>query len=78
MGMWMNDQLPMFEEMNSGDTASVISSLALESGVLPCDGQDGPMIEKSGLEAAHAPVSAQQEKAKGLQTLVTSGRNGFA
>jgi len=74
----MNDQLPMFEEMNSGDTASVISSPALVCGALPCDGRDGPTTDLCGLEAVPAPASAQQEKAKGLQTLVTSGRNGFA
>ena len=72
----MNDQLPMFEEMNSGDTASVISSPALVSGALPCDGRDGPTTDLCGLEAVPAPASAQREKAKGLQTLVTSGLIG--
>lgn len=37
---------------------------------------DGPMIERYGPAAAPAPASARQAKAKGLQTLVTSGLLG--
>src|SRR5208282_6417425 len=54
---------------------NAISLPALESGVMPSDLQDGPMLDLFGREVVLAPVSQPLEKAKGLQTLVTSGRN---
>ena len=57
---------------------SAISSPALEFGLTPCDSPVSPMTKNGGAEAAPAQVSAQQVKASGLQTLVTSGRTGIA
>jgi len=57
---------------------NAISLPALESGVMPSDLQDGPMLDLFGREVVLAPVSQPLEKAKGLQTLVTSGHIGHA
>ena len=52
---------------------SVISSVALVDGPLPCDRQGGPMTGPCGQEAAHASLSAPQEVTRALQTKGTSG-----
>ena len=62
---------PTFE-----DSSSAISSPALECGATPSDSPDGPMTDLFGREVVLAPVSAPQEKARGLETLVTSGHIG--
>ena len=62
---------PTFE-----DSSSATSSPALECGATPLDSPDGPMIDLFGREVVLAPASQPQEKAKGLQTLVTSGHIG--
>jgi hypothetical protein len=49
-----------------------------ECGVTPSDSPTGPMIDLFGREVVPVRVSAPQEKAKGLQTLVTSGHIGYA
>ncbi len=59
------------------DTPNVIFSEVVDSGALLSDGPDGPMIDPSGPEAVRARASALLVKEQGLQTLVTSGRNGF-
>ena len=65
-----NLQRSMFE-----DSDVFMPSAGEPFGTSPSTSPGGEM-EKSGLEAAPAPASAQQEKAKGLQTLVTSGLIG--
>ena len=74
----MSDQFSMFGPMTSEASSSATSSPALEFGVTPCDSQAGPMIENAGRAPAPAQVSAPRAKAKGLTTLVTSGRSGIA
>lgn len=59
------------------DIPNTISSQELASGVTLSGSQDGPTTGQSGPEVVPAPPLAQPAKAKGLQTLVTSGRNGF-
>ena len=59
------------------DTPSVTSSPAEGFGAAPCATLDGPTTGPCGRVAARAPALAQRAKGKGLQTLVTSGRNGF-
>jgi hypothetical protein len=57
---------------------SAISSPALESGATRSDSPDGVILDLFGQVHVLAPVSAPQEKAKGLQTLATSGHIGYA
>lgn len=52
---------------------NVTSSGELESGLTPCDKQDGPTIERYGQDHAHVNLSAAQAKAKGLLTSGTYG-----
>ena len=72
----MKDQLQMFSPETLSGTPNATSSPAGDSGASLSDKPDGPMTGPSGPEAAPAQVSQQQEKARGLQTLVTSGRIG--
>src|SRR3990167_9195323 len=58
------------------DSRDAIGSLELELGPMPCDAQNSPMTDLFGQAVAPARVSAPQEKAKGLATLVTSGLIG--
>ena len=60
------------------DIPSVISSLALEYGVTHSDVRAGVTTGQCGPEAAPVLPLAQRAKGKGLQTLVTSGLNGYA
>lgn len=73
----MKDQLPMFDPETSPDIPSVISSPAAGFGASLFDGLDGPTIGQCGQAVAPAPASARQDKAEGLETLVTSGRIGW-
>src|ERR1700690_3029605 len=73
---WMSAASQKLKPTISEGSPSAISSPALESGVMPCDSPDGPMTDLFGQEVVLAPVSQPQEKAKGLQTLVTSGHIG--
>lgn len=73
----MSDQLSMFGPTTCEDTSSATSSPELEPGVTASGSLGGLMTGQSGLEAVPAQVSAQPAKAKGLETLVTSGRIGF-
>ena len=73
----MSEVLQTSKQATLWDIPSATSSLELESGATPLDSLGGPIADQSGLEAALAPLSRQQEKAKGLQTLVTSGRIGY-
>jgi hypothetical protein len=59
------------------DSPSATSSPESGSGAMPCDSPAGQTTANVGLEAAPALPLAQRAKGKGLQTLVTSGRNGF-
>ena len=58
------------------DSGGCISSAELPCGIMPSTLQDGGTAN-AGPEAAPALPLAQRAKGKGLQTLVTSGRNGF-
>jgi hypothetical protein len=60
----------------SKDSRNAISSQASLFGPMRFGSPDGPMIGKSGPEAAPAQVSQRQAKAQGLMTLVTSGLIG--
>lgn len=64
---------PTFE-----DLPSAISSPDSESGVTASDSPDGPMTDLFGQAVVLAPASPLQEKARGLETLVTSGHIGYA
>lgn len=66
----------MSDQMTLWDTPNVTSSQVADSGALPCVKLDGPTTAPSGQALARAPASARQAKAKGLQTLVTSGLLG--
>jgi len=72
----MSEALRTCGQQTLWDIPSATSSPAEGSGASPCDGPDGRTTGRCGLEAAPAPVSARQEKAEGLQTLVTSGLIG--
>ena len=74
----MSEALQTWQPPTFEDSSSAISSPALECGVTPSDSQALPMTDLFGQAVALAPVSAPQEKAKGLQTLVTSGHIGYA
>ena len=66
----------MFDPPTSTDSFNVTSSQASASGVTPCDGLDGLTTDPSGLEAAHANLSARQVKAAGLLMSGTFGQRG--
>jgi hypothetical protein len=72
----MSEALPMSEPTISEDTRNATSSQASLFGVTPCDSPDGRMTDQCGPEAVPVPPSRVQAKAKGLTTLVTSGRYG--
>ena len=72
----MSDQLPMFGEKTFVGTPNVISLPEGDFGASPSEMPDGEMTDPFGREVAPAQVSQPQEKARGLQTLVTSGRIG--
>lgn len=74
----MNDQLQMFREATLLDSPNATSSPASVLGPTLSGKPDGKTHGQSGPEAAPAPVSALQAKGEGLQTLVTSGLNGYA
>ena len=67
----------MSDQQTLWDTHNAISSRAEDSGALLSDRRDGPMTGPSGPEAARVRASVPLVKEQGLQTLVTSGRNGF-
>jgi hypothetical protein len=56
---------------------SATSSQESEDGATPYDWPDGPTIDPSGREVAHANLSARQAKALGLLTSGTYGPRGF-
>lgn len=62
-------------QLNLLDTLSATSSLELESGVTPCDLQDGPMTNPSGPDPAHANLSPRQAKERGLLMSGTYGQH---
>lgn len=72
----MKETSKLSGQMNWLDSHNATSSPESESGVMPCASPDGPTIGPYGPEAAPAPPSRQQAKAKGLMTLVTSGLLG--
>jgi hypothetical protein len=69
----MNDQLKTFAQMNLPGIPSVTSLQASASGAEHCDSQVGPTTDQSGLDHAHANLSARQAKALGLMTSGTFG-----
>src|SRR5208282_5152297 len=71
----MSVALPMWSRPTFEVLPNVISSQASLFGPMPSDSPDGPTINPSGRGAAPAQVSPARAKAKGLMTLVTSGRN---
>jgi hypothetical protein len=77
MAKLMSEASKKSKPMTSEDSANAISSLESECGVTPYASLDGKMLDLFGRAVVLAPVSAPQEKAKGLQTLVTSGRLGI-
>ena len=64
----------MFDPPTLSDTHSAISSPVSESGATPCAWRDGQTIDRSGPDHAHASLSAQQAKERGLLTSGTYGR----
>lgn len=66
----------MLDQPSLWDTPSAISSQVADSGRSHSGSPDGPTNGPCGPEAAHAPALARQAKARGLMTLVTSGRLG--
>jgi hypothetical protein len=74
--MWMNGALSMSSQMTLWDIPNATSLPEADSGASPCAKPDGPTTGQCGPEVAPARASAQRAKAKGLQTLVTSGLLG--
>src|SRR4030066_1576690 len=68
--------LPMSDQLNWLDIPSATFSPALEAGATPCASPDGQTTVPSGPVPAHANLSAQQAKARGLMTSGTYGRTG--
>jgi len=66
----------MLNQPTLWDMPNATSSQVADSGASPCVKLDGPTTGPSGPEVAPAQASARQAKAKGLQTLVTSGLLG--
>ncbi len=73
----MSDQFEMFDPRISEGSPNVTSSPAADSGPSRSGRPGGPTTTKSGPEAVPVLPLAQRAKGKGLQTLVTSGRNGY-
>ena len=73
----MSEASKTFNPGTSQASINATSLPGLGSGVTPCALPDGPMTDLFGREAVLARVSAPQEKARGLLTLVTSGRLGI-
>jgi len=69
----MSDQLKIFDQMNLPGIPSVTSLQASESGAGRCDLPDGLTTDQSGLDHAHANLSARQAKVLGLMTSGTYG-----
>ena len=63
----------MYDQMNLLDTPSATSSPGSEAGRSPCDSPASPTITPSGLDRAHASLSARQALEQGLMTRGTSG-----
>ncbi len=57
------------------DSRNATSSPASADGATRCDSPDGPTIDRSGPDPAHANRSARQAKALGLMTSGTYGRH---
>jgi len=74
--MWMNGALSMSSQMTLWDIPNATSLPEADSGASPCAKPDGTTTGQCGPEVAPARASAQRAKAKGLQTLVTSGLLG--
>ncbi len=72
----MSEASKTCSQTTCGDSVSAISSQGSLFGVMACDSPAGPTIENAGLDRVPAQVSQPQEKAKGLQTLITSGLIG--
>lgn len=66
----MNDQSKTWEPMTLGDTLSVTSSPASESGVTPSDKPDGPTTGKSGPALVLVSRSRRQGKSAAASTSV--------
>lgn len=64
-----------FDQLTFEDLPNVISSPGSEVGHTPYDSQDGPTIDRSGPDHAHAKVSARQAKEAGLMTSGTYGQH---
>ena len=69
----MSDQSKIFDQMNLPGIHSVTSLQASASGAGHCDSPDGLTTDQSGLDHAHANLSARQAKALGLMTSGTYG-----
>ena len=67
----------MSDQPTLWDTPSATSLPGADSGLSPSGRPDGPTSDPAGPDPARAPASQPQEKARGLETLVTSGRIGF-
>ena len=72
----MKDRSQKSNQATLWNTHNAISLPALESGVTRSDLQESQTTSLAGLDPAPAPLSPLQVKEQGLQTLVTSGRNG--
>jgi hypothetical protein len=64
----------MYGQTNLWDSPNATSLQALESGAIPCAGQDGQTTGASGPHPALASLSPRQAKELGLLTSGTSGR----
>lgn len=69
----MSDQLKISNQLNLPGIPSVTSLQASASGAEHCDSQGGLTTSPSGLDPAHANLSARQAKALGLMTSGTFG-----
>ena len=69
----MNAQSLKYMEVTSQDTHSATSLQGSVDGLMPCNSQDGPQMNLSGQEVAHASLSVAPERGKEPQTNDTYG-----
>ena len=78
MGSWTREALQTYNQMNFENTPSATSSPVSVDGATHSDLRDGPMIDRSGPEAAPASHSVALESNSAQPTSATSGPSSGA